>query len=364
MSDTVIRTESQEPFIIGVTVGFVVVSSAIVLLRLYTRLVVLNKAGLDDWTILAALVIAIIDTVSTSLEAKYGLGRHIEAVSPEETIEQLKYLYVSILIYNVGMNIVKISFLLQYRRIFQSVRVHDVCFWAIIVVILWACLQTTLLAISCLPISFLAPSTAGWCLDTLPIWYFSSAMSLATDILIFCIPLPSVLKLQLPIRQKIMVILIFCLGFFVCIISVYRMCTLRGAVFSNDPPWDNVGAAIWSPIELNCAIICASLPSLRPLVSKIVSGMSTNRSNNYVSYERYGSQNTIGSTSRIRARIMFNGPKSSPRSASTEELGLSDLNSRLQGGIPTVYVKSSGGHARHDQPKHIMVTTETSVSEH
>jgi hypothetical protein len=38
-------------------------------------------------------------------------------------------------------------------------------------------------------------------------------MSLATDLLIFSIPLPSVIKLKLPIKQKVMVVLIFCLGF-------------------------------------------------------------------------------------------------------------------------------------------------------
>jgi hypothetical protein len=111
------------------------------------------------------------------------------------------------------MNIVKISFLYQYRRIFQTQTMQRVCFWAIIAVIIWAAIQVTLLGISCLPIAFIVPITAGWCLDTLPVWYFSSAMSLATDILIFCIPLPSVIKLQLPVRQKVMIVLIFCLGF-------------------------------------------------------------------------------------------------------------------------------------------------------
>jgi hypothetical protein len=111
------------------------------------------------------------------------------------------------------MNVVKISFLFQYRRIFQSKTVQRVCFWAMIYVLVWACIQATILGISCLPIQFIVPSTKGFCLDTLPIWYFSSAMSLATDILIFCIPLPSVLKLQLPLKQKLMVLGIFCLGF-------------------------------------------------------------------------------------------------------------------------------------------------------
>ncbi|KAJ4246868.1 hypothetical protein NW762_013420 [Fusarium torreyae] len=361
MADSVVRIESQGPLIVGIAVGFVVASGIIVLLRLYARVVLLGLAGPDDWTILAATGIAIIDTVSTVMEAKYGMGRHKENVSPEESTEQLKYLYVAILHYNLGMNIVKISFLFQYRRIFQSSRLQKFCFWVIIGVILWACVQATLLGISCLPISVLVPSTADWCLNTLPVWYISSVMSIATDVLIFCLPLPSVLKLQLPIKQKIMVILIFCLGFFVCIISVYRMCTLREAVYSDDPPWNGAGAAIWSVIELNCAIICASLPTLRPLIAKVVPGMSSNHSN-YVSYERYGSQYAPGSNSRMGAHISVKASRSSPRSISTEELALNDMDSSMQSGMPSVYVESRGGHLENDKPKQIMVTKETLVS--
>lgn len=36
---------------------------------------------------------------------------------------------------------------------------------------------------------------------------------------------------------------------------------------SKDFPWDNVQATIWSSIETNLAIICACLPTLRPLVT-------------------------------------------------------------------------------------------------
>ncbi|KAM0235906.1 hypothetical protein ACHAP5_009552 [Fusarium lateritium] len=295
------------------------------------------------------------------MEAKYGMGRHKENVSAEDSIEQLKYLYVAILLYNVGMNVVKVSFLFQYRRIFQSSRVQNICFWVIIGVILWACVQATLLGTSCLPVSILVPSTAGWCLDTLPVWYISSAMSIATDVVIFCIPLPSVWKLQLRMKQKIMVILIFCLGFFVCIISVYRMCTLREAVYSDDPPWNGAGAAMWSVIELNCAIICASLPTLRPLIAKVVPGMSSNQSN-YASYERYGSQYAPGSNLRMGTHASAKASKRSPRSISTEELALNDMNSSMRSGMPSVYVESRGLHPEHGHPKQILVTTETSVS--
>ena len=120
---------------------------------------------------------------------------------------------VAILNYNLGMNVVKLGFLFQYRRIFREKLIQRVCLWCIIYVCVWTCVQATLLSLACLPISFIVPRMAGTCLDTLPIWYFSSGMSMATDIIIFCIPLPSVWKLQLPWRQGFVVMGIFCLGF-------------------------------------------------------------------------------------------------------------------------------------------------------
>jgi hypothetical protein len=56
MANSIIRTESQGPLVIGIAVGFVVASGIIVLLRVYARLVLLGLAGPDDWTILAATV--------------------------------------------------------------------------------------------------------------------------------------------------------------------------------------------------------------------------------------------------------------------------------------------------------------------
>jgi hypothetical protein len=53
----------------------------------------------------------------------------------------------------------------------------------------------------------------------------------------------------------------------VCIISVIRLPALHLAATTPDPTWNNIGVANWSCIELNAAITCASLSTLKPLVS-------------------------------------------------------------------------------------------------
>jgi len=43
-------------------------------------------------------------------------------------------------------------------------------------------------------------------------------------------------------------------------------------------PVDGVTTAIWSGIEINVAIICASIPALKPLISKLLPGLLSNAS--------------------------------------------------------------------------------------
>lgn len=60
-----------------------------------------------------------------------------------------------------------------------------------------------------------------------------------------------------------------------CAISIVRIFTLRGAVNSTDPTWDNVPSSYWSIVELNTGILCASLPPLRPLFRHLFPGLSS-----------------------------------------------------------------------------------------
>ena len=309
---------------------------------------------------------------------------------------------VSILFYNMAMNVVKLGFLFQYRRIFQGKLMQRICFWVIIYVCLWACVQAVLLGLSCLPIGYIVPSMATICLDTLPIWYFSSGMSMATDILIFAIPIPSVLKLQLPLKQRIVVLGIFCLGFLyalrppptppsptntllthlppssVCIISVYRMFTLRAGVISQDPSWENIGAAIWSSVELNVSIIASTLPTLRPLIARVLPGIGLSSARaERTTYMRYGSESAA-----IRAGAFNKSAEGRSRqhkttqSTSTEELALQDVGGPSPTGSTTAaymyahataeagkgYGRHGGAGGEHKDDSHIVMTTEISVN--
>lgn len=70
-----------------------------------------------------------------------------------------------------------------------------------------------------------------------------------------------------------------------CISSILRLRTLYIATKSKDPTWDKTDAVYWTAVELNTGIICASMTTLRPLVSRMLPGVfSTNKSSKNPSY--------------------------------------------------------------------------------
>lgn len=61
--------------------------------------------------------------------------------------------------------------------------------------------------------SQLFPSMASTCIDSLTIWYIAAGINITTDFIVFALPIPLINSLQLPRRQKILLIMVFGLGF-------------------------------------------------------------------------------------------------------------------------------------------------------
>jgi hypothetical protein len=71
---------------------------------------------------------------------------------------------------------------------------------------------------------------------------------------------------------------------------------------------DGVNAGIWCGIEINVAIACASLPSLKPLISRILPGLLSNsstrgnRSNMNNLSENYNGNHALSNMNRNKSK--------------------------------------------------------------
>jgi hypothetical protein len=151
------------------------------------------------------------------------------------------------------------------------------------------------------------------------------------------------------------------------------MFTLKAGVVSQDPSWENIGAAIWSCIELNVSIIASTLPTLRPLIARLLPGIGLSSAHNERStYLRYGSASAAiraGAFKSTESRSNRSNISNKIHSISTEELALDDMRSSPARGTPAgIYTHASADPSKgfspgkvHDESR-IVMTTEISVA--
>lgn len=95
----------------------------------------------------------------------------------------------------------------------------------------------------------------------------TSAFHILMDIWILVLPLKLIIRIPRPPRDKIALFIIFGLGVISTIASIVRLQSLRIFTLSNDPFYDSLPINTWSMVEVNIGIVCASIPSLKPLLS-------------------------------------------------------------------------------------------------
>jgi hypothetical protein len=76
---------------------------------------------------------------------------------------------------------------------------------------------------------------------------------------------------------------------------------------------DGVNAGIWSGIEINVAIACASLPSIKPLISRVMPGLLSSRGNrsnmNNLSDANYNGSHVLSSMGGANKIKSMNGSR-------------------------------------------------------
>lgn len=90
---------------------------------------------------------------------------------------------------------------------------------ALVFVALWSISQLLVTIFTCTPIDkFWSPELPGTCVPNLPFWYINAAGNILTDVIVFVVPLPALGSLKLAKSQKVMLLGIFSLGFFVSLL--------------------------------------------------------------------------------------------------------------------------------------------------
>ena len=121
--------------------------------------------------------------------------------------------YGSLFAYNIALTLTKVSILLQYLRFLGKSRTKTACYIVLVFVILYGCSIAASTVVICLPVgSFWDLSGKPYCLNRVVLWLFHAALNITSDFIIILLPIPVVMKLSLPRKQRYGLVGIFAVG--------------------------------------------------------------------------------------------------------------------------------------------------------
>jgi hypothetical protein len=71
------------------------------------------------------------------------------------------------------------------------------------------------------------------------------------------------------IGSRVGLVVLFCMGFFICLTTALRMATLPLTLKTKEPSWESAPTNLWSYIESATGVICACLISLRQSIGAL-----------------------------------------------------------------------------------------------
>ncbi|KAF9732256.1 hypothetical protein PMIN06_006647 [Paraphaeosphaeria minitans] len=280
-------------------------SGLFVIARVLTRVRIFELKA-DDYAIIASLVFSILLSVAIQLAVVHGYGKHVRDLSKPALRTSLKFFWLAQTPYKIVVCLNKVSVILLYMRIFIGQRFQQLCFCSLAIIISSGVATVFATIFQCVPLArSWDKAVEGHCIDSSSFWVANAVINISTDVIVLALPIYEVAKLQLKLREKIMLHSVFLLGSFVTVTSILRVTAVANSAHNKkDQTWEFIRRGIWTLIEANLGIICACLIVLRQplarLFSKVFGTTKTGDSQGF----RYGSSGagaalkTVGSSRR------------------------------------------------------------------
>jgi len=249
--------------------------------------------GHDIWTVQ-------FDDITTMLKVCLKKSHYSDGTSTDFGIQIFwmeQYIYQAIVV------MTKISIVLLYLRIFPrevSRNFNYICYAVIGTLAAYLVAMCIFFGMQCKPISFFWKQWdgkhTGQCINFQLGVYIGSGVNIAFDLVVFLLPVPRLLKLQVKDkRRKIGVVFIFLVGLFVTVCSIIRLQYIAqiGQYTNATYHYNEIG--LWSGVEADVGVICACMPS--------IAGPIMHFFRKTVGSKLYSSGGKSGSNSRMSSRV-------------------------------------------------------------
>ncbi|KAL9572619.1 hypothetical protein ACKAV7_003452 [Fusarium commune] len=306
-----VPVRNKTPIFINVTIVLGVISGVATALRLWSKFFFTKtELGLDDLFIVLTLFIGMPSTaMNIHGTAGHGEGRDIWTLEFDDITQFGFYFWLLEIFYFAQVSLLKTSLLFFYLRIFPGTA-QKLLWGTIIFNSVFGVLFMFLAAFQCTPVSYFwlnwDGEHKGTCMNSTAIGWANASISVAVDVWMLAVPMWYLRKLKLHWKKKIGVAAMFIVGTFVTVVSIIRLQFLVDLGSSHNPTYDQTDISIWSTVEINVGIICASMPALRVILVRLFPslGGSSYDSSKYNNYgEHYGRKSHIMSRSRARVEL-------------------------------------------------------------
>ncbi|KAK7402916.1 hypothetical protein QQX98_011314 [Neonectria punicea] len=295
---------SRGPALLIVELTIASIAIVTLMARLYVRIFKVNKSGLDDWLMLGAMIFGIGVTICVILSAQlYGWNIHVWDLTATEAVKGRQVSLAAQTLFLFSSGLAKDSILVSYLRIApKSSWLRRMTYGSIVLVTSLIFIFLIVLWTQCNPMKAYWTLTGHEdCSAEGPPVLSQAITTVATDLLVCALPLPTLLKLKLPLSQRIALIVLFSLGIVVVFAASMRAYWSHYVTEETyDVTWQGFYLWIWTAVEANLGVICGSIPALRPLFKTMFRSKSSSYYNTSAAYRS-------GTTPKVATNLHMNG---------------------------------------------------------
>ena len=223
-----------------------------------------------------AQVLAIAKYIIVCLACANGFGQRTKYVSAASRLAAMRLIFLCQALWNVSICLVKISVALLLLRIKQTHAWRIFLYSMMVLLILTAITSTLFQFLQCQPFSVYWDSSVFLkggvsCVPQELITgniIAASTVHVSTDLVFSFIPITFIRKLHRPRGEKIFLGVLMGLGLFASSFAILRTAGANMIYTSHDVFRTTVMPTLWSMLELELALIAATIPTLKSFVQK------------------------------------------------------------------------------------------------
>ncbi|KAI1207268.1 uncharacterized protein F4807DRAFT_435074 [Annulohypoxylon truncatum] len=246
-----------------------------VFLRVYARVFYLKKVHIADFIGLAAFgtYLGFMHAIFTILFST-GYFVHQWDMRVKDLIAFDKMYFQGYMFYCATVLTIKSAIIIEWTFIFVPQHTRNAFYW-ICQVLLWFNIlfyiaMMILPNVACHPHERLwNPLIPGTCINTSISSTLVACFNFATDIVLLVLPQKVIWGLQMSIKRKLGISLIFLIGILASISAGFKVAASVPYYSSRDTTYTFAALALWSLAEITCGILIFCMPSIPKTISSI-----------------------------------------------------------------------------------------------